>query len=129
MTQQLPVSMHPRYQEFLGFMADCPHRKTPEIMEATFWAWLTLHKQFADFFESTTKKLQVLSIDKKLMKGELDSLKNDLDRLHRERDSFQQQARVLAEEVERLNNLFLVGFNQAVGERGDACLSIDGGNL
>ena len=53
----------------------------------------------------------------------------DLDRLHRERDSFQEQARVLAEEVERLNGLFLVGFNQAVGERGDACLSIDGGNL
>lgn len=56
-------------------------------------------------------------------------LTRDLDRLHRERDSFQQQARVLAEEVERLNGLFLVGFGYAVGERGDACMSVDGGNL
>ena len=58
----------------------------------------------------------------------IDALKNDLDRLHRERDSFQQQARVLAEEVERLNGLFCDVYD-AVGERGDACLSIDGGNL
>ena len=62
-------------------------------------------------------------------KEQIEKLKADLDRLHRERDSFQQQARVLAEEVERLNGLFLAGFNQAVGERGQACLSIDGGNL
>ena len=60
---------------------------------------------------------------------QIEKLKADLDRLHRERDSFQQQARVLAEEVERLNGLFLAGFNHAVGERGQACLAIDGGNL
>ena len=57
----------------------------------------------------------------------IDALKNDLDRLHRERDSFQQQARVLAEEVERLSSMF-VG-DGAVGERGKACMSIDGSNL
>ena len=57
----------------------------------------------------------------------IDALKNDLDRLHRERDSFQQQARVLAEEVERLSSMF-VG-DGAVGERGKACMAIDGGNL
>ena len=57
----------------------------------------------------------------------INALKNDLDRLHRERDSFQQQSRVLAEEVERLSSMF-VG-DGAVGERGHACMSIDGGNL
>lgn len=62
-------------------------------------------------------------------KEQIEILKADLDRLHRERDSFQEQARVLAEEVERLNGLFLAGFNHAVGERAEACLSIDGGNL
>ena len=45
---------------------------------------------------------------------QIEKLKTDLDRLHRERDSFQRQASVLAEEVERLNSLFLAGFNQAV---------------
>lgn len=39
-------------------------------------------------------------------KEQIEKLKADLDRLHRERDSFQQQARVLAEEVERLIGLF-----------------------
>jgi predicted nucleic acid-binding Zn-ribbon protein len=61
----------------------------------------------------------------------------DLDRLHRERDSFQQQARALADEVERLNDELtrikstIAGFlnDGAVGERGHACMSIDGGNL
>lgn len=112
MMQSLPVQMHPRYQEFLAFMADCPYRKTPECMQTAFWAWLELVK-VQEFFASRSNN----------------SLKADLDRLHRERDSFQQQARVLAEEVERLNSLFLVGFGHAVGERGEACLSIDGGNL
>ena len=112
MTQELPVQMHPRYADFLAFMADCPHRKTPEIMQTAFWAWLELVK-VQEFFASRSNN----------------SLKADLDRLHRERDSFQRQASVLAEEVERLNSLFLAGFNHAVGERGEACMSIDGGNL
>ena len=87
MTQELPVQMHPRYQEFLAFMADCPYRKTPECMQTAFWAWLELVK-VQEFFASRSNN----------------SLKADLDRLHRERDSFQQQARVLAEEVERLQS-------------------------
>ena len=38
--QDLPVQMHPKYQEFLKFMAECPYRKTPETMQTAFWAWL-----------------------------------------------------------------------------------------
>jgi len=116
--QELPVQMHPRYQDFLAFMAECPHRKTPETMQTSFWAWLDVVDVAESFQKSNTAKQE-----------EITALKADLDRLHRERDSFQQQARVLAEEVERLNNLFLVGFNQAVGERGHACMAIDGSNL
>jgi len=37
-----------------------------------------------------------------LLKGEIERLKEDLDRLHRERDSFQRQCSVMAEENARL---------------------------
>lgn len=40
MNNQLPVSMHPRYNDFLKFMENCPYRKTPSTMETAFWAWL-----------------------------------------------------------------------------------------
>ena len=41
---KLPVQMHPKYQEFLAFMADCPHRKTPECMQTAFWVWLKIEE-------------------------------------------------------------------------------------
>jgi hypothetical protein len=121
--QELPVQMHPKYQEFLAFMANCPYRKTPETMQTAFWAWLN---------KSSNQSVVVVEQAK-----EITVLKQDLDRLHRERDSFQQQARVLAEEVERLNDELtrikstIAGFlnGGVVGERGHACMSIDGGNL
>ena len=40
----LPVQMHQRYKEFLAFMADCPHRKTPSTLETAFWAWLKIEE-------------------------------------------------------------------------------------
>jgi len=80
---ELPVQMHPKYQEFLAFMVDCPHRKTPSTLETAFWAWLN---------KSGNQSLIVVEQAK-----EITALKNDLDRLHRERDSFQEQARCLAE--------------------------------
>ncbi len=118
---ELPVQMHPKYPEFLAFMTECPYRKTPSTMETAFWAW--------------SKKMSELCGERWLETGspfmsdkeQIEKLKADLDRLHRERDSFQQQARVLAEEVERLSSMF-VG-DGAVGERGHACMAIDGGNL
>lgn len=119
--QELPVQMHPRYNEFLAFMADCPHRKTPECMQTAFWAW---HKTMSELCGH-----RWIETDKPFVfeKQDTNALKNDLDRMHRERDSFQQQARVLAEEVERLSSMFVD--DGAVGERGHACMSIDGGNL
>jgi hypothetical protein len=88
--QELPVQMHPRYQEFLAFMADCPHRKTPSTLETAFWAW---------FNKSGNQSLIVVEQAK-----EITALKNDLDRLHRERDSFQQQARCLAESSDTIRD-------------------------
>jgi len=89
--RELPVQMHPRYQEFLKFMADCPHRKTPSTMETAFWAWFKIMSELCGHRWIETDKPFVFE------KAGTDALKKDLDRLHRERDSFQEQARVMAE--------------------------------
>jgi hypothetical protein len=116
--------MHPRYQEFLAFLesVQTDARINPNALNLAFDVWLESVKVNWDKEVQQVGLLVDISDENKILKA-------DLDRLHRERDSFQQQARVLAEEVERLNGLFLAGFNHAVGERGAICLSIDGGNL
>ena len=121
--QDLPVQMHPKYQEFLKFMAECPYRKTPETMQTAFWAWL-----------NKTGNQSVIIVEQA---KEITALKVDLDRLHRERDNFQQQSSAMASENERLSDELtrikntIAGFlnGGAVGERGHACMSIDNGNL
>jgi len=55
--QELPVQMHPKYQEFLSFMVDCPHRKTPEIMQTAFWVWLA-NKEMKDWFDARPQPCQ-----------------------------------------------------------------------
>ena len=67
----------------------------------------------------------------------IDALKKDLDRKHRECAERERQCMMLAEDNERLQDelkhikatieRFLNG--HAVGERGKACMAIDGGNL
>lgn len=55
--------------------------------------------------EATAKhkaKKTYLSDDKSVLRGEIARLMVDLDRLHRERDSFQRQCSVMAEENARL---------------------------
>ena len=130
MNQQLPVQMHPKYPEFLAFMTECPHRKTPSTMETAFWAWLKAQS-------SDSQDVRDLAIFSSEQAIEIKILKNDLDRLHRERDSFQQQSSAMASENERLSDELMrikrniAGFlhGGAVGERGHACMSIDNGNL
>jgi len=125
--------MHPRYEEFLAVIdgLDTDARITPNALNLAFDVWLSNQLNVELINENTILRAKADAFLKscKAYEESNETLKADLDRLHRERDSFQQQARVLAEEVERLNSLFLAGFNHAVGERGDACLSIDGGNL
>jgi len=96
--QELPVQMHPRYQEFLAFMVDCPHRKTPECMQTAFWAWFKIMSELCGHRWIETDKPFVFE------KAGTDALKNDLDRLHRERDSFQEQARCLAESSDTIRD-------------------------
>ena len=135
--------MHPRYDEFTAFLesVQTDARINPNALNLAFDVWLDSQTQ--QFFDDRPPlktdlinentilraKADVFLKSCKAYEESNDILKADLDRLHRERDSFQQQARVLAEEVERLNSLFLVGFGYAFGERGDACMAIDGGNL
>ena len=127
--------MHPRYDEFTAFLKtlESDARITPNSLNLAFDVWLEIGfvKNIELLNENMILKAKADAFLKscKAWEESNETLKADLDRLHRERDSFQRQASVLAEEVERLNSLFLAGFNQAVGERGQACLSIDGGNL
>ena len=117
--------MHPRYDEFTAFLKtlQTDAKITPSTKHLAFDVWSKTMTELCG--ERWLETGSPFMSDKE----QIEKLKADLDRLHRERDSFQRQASVLAEEVERLNSLFLAGFNHAVGERGDACLSIDGGNL
>ena len=119
----LPAQMHPRYAAFVEFMADCPHRKTPETMQTAFWAWLN---------KSGNQSIIVVEQAK-----EITALKRDLNIKHREVAELQKQLSITSEEYECLHdelkriksaiNKLLYG--DAVGERGDACMAIDGGNL
>ena len=67
----------------------------------------------------------------------VDALKKDIDRKHRECAERERQCMMLAEDNERLQdelknikNTIAVFLNGgAVGERGEACMSIDGSNL
>jgi len=53
----------------------------------------------SDKCQSSNKDVQSHSeVVEALLKGEIERLKEDLDRLHRERDSFQRQCAVMAEE-------------------------------
>ncbi len=103
MNQELPVQMHPRYNEFLQFMQPCPHRKTPSTLETAFWAWLESQKKcfFCDRPDPRDEKIKLL--------------KSDLDRLHRERDNFQMQCAAMAEENYRIKSV-LFSLEQALNE-------------
>ena len=56
--------MHPKYQEFLAFMADCPHRKTPGTMETAFWVWLKIEESLALPFLANAKSTAQTNIFK-----------------------------------------------------------------
>ncbi len=124
--QELPVQMHQRYKEFLDFMVGCPHRKTPSTLETAFWVWINSQSSYSQ----DVRDLAVFGSEQAV---EIKTLKNDLDRLHRERDNFQQQCSAMAEEnlrlMQQIENIKTLLDNGAVGERGEACMAIDGGNL
>lgn len=109
--------MHPRFDEFTAFLKtlNTDAKITPSTKHLAFDVWLNAGGNMNLEQENDMLHTQVML------------LKRQIDGLHKERDSFQRQANVLAGEVVRLNSMLVQG--GAVGERGDACLSIDGGNL
>ena len=62
---------------------------------------------------------------------QVEQLIKDLHRIDNARQAAVNQCAVMAEEVERLNSFLAYGdvMNEAIGERGEACLSIDVSNL
>ena len=66
-------------------------------METAFWAWLKAQS-------SDSQDVRDLAIFSSEQAVEIQILKNDLDRLHRERDSFQEQARCLAESSDTITD-------------------------
>lgn len=99
------MQMHPRYQEFLAVMVDCPHRKTPECMQTAFWAWLN----FKDTSESLAKglkfkaeQLESLKDEKSKCDEKIDALKRDLNIKHRECAELQKQLSIQAEYISEI---------------------------
>ena len=95
MSYQEPVQMHPKYQEFLAFMADCQYRKTPSTLETAFWDWLkTKQEQSKDIIDMAN-----FSVDCSV---QIQALKRDLNIKHREVAELQKQLAIMSEEYERV---------------------------
>lgn len=71
----------------------------------------------------------ILSLEQRnqFLRAHIVVLKCDIRRLCDDRDNLQQQVNALTKEVNTLRGLILSG--SAVGERGEACMSLDGSNL
>lgn len=71
----------------------------------------------------------ILSLEQhnQILKAHIVVLKCDIRRLCDDRDNLQQQVNALTKEVNTLRGFILS--DNAVGERGGACRSIDGSNL
>lgn len=72
-------------------------------------------------------QVEWLKAENQRLSKQVESLMSDVHRLDTARQSAVNQARALAEEVNRLNDVLTHG--QAFGERGEACMAIDGSNL
>ena len=128
--------MHPSYGAFLAFLESVKTdaRINPNALNLAF--------------DVRSKKMSELCGERWLETGSpfmsdlerIDALKKDLDRKHRECAERERQCMMLAEDNERLNDDLrrardalagvLMGLGgHAVGERGEACMSIDGSNL
>ena len=126
----LPVQMHPRYAEFVESIRDITLRKTPANMEFGFHVWLNAKS------ESLVETIDLANFSGDCS-VQIQALKRDLNIKHREVAERERQCMMLAEDNERLQdelkhikNTIAVFLNGgAVGERGKACMAIDGGNL
>lgn len=101
------LHIHPRYQEFLAFMVDCPYRKTPETMQTAFWTWCELVR-VQEFFNSRLDQknkqnddVSLLMLDtinqNTILKAENDALKAMNDALRESNDILKQALNEVSE--------------------------------
>jgi len=76
-------------------------------------------------------EIEWLKAENARLAKEIEQFIKDLHRIDVARQAAVNQCAVMAEEVERLNSFLAYGdvMNEAIGERGQACLSIDVSNL
>lgn len=76
-------------------------------------------------------EIEWLKAENSRLTKQIEQLIKDLHRIDAARQAAVSQCAVMAEEVERLNSFLAYGdvMNEAIGERGEACLSIDVSNL
>lgn len=76
-------------------------------------------------------EIEWLKAENSRLTKQIEQLIKDLHRIDAARQAAVSQCAVMAEEVERLNSFLAYGdvMNEAIGERGQACLSIDVSNL
>ena len=120
--------MHPRYIEFLAFLesVQTDARINPNALNLAFDVWLESVKVNWDKEVQQVGLLVDISDENKILKA-------DLDRKHRECAERERQALVMSDEIIRLEESIAhirsaLDFG-SIGERGDACMAIDGGNL
>ena len=105
------------------------HRKTWARPVSEFVEKFEVSKGFINQVGDDMSESQVewLKAENQRLSKQVESLMSDVHRIDTARQAAVNQSRALAEEVNRLNDVLT--YAQAFGERGDACMSVDGGNL
>ena len=113
--------MHPKYQEFLCAIKNLESdaRVNPNSLNLAFDVWLLGGNM------SESKEAWLIAENERLTK-ENEQLVRDMHRIDSARQSAISQCAALAERIDEFESVVCGG---AIGERGDACMSVDVGNL
>jgi len=87
--------------------------------------WLETGNPFTEGDMSESKIEWLKAENSRLMK-QVEQLMKDVHRIDSARQSAVSQCAAMAERIDELESVVCGG---AIGERGDACMSVDGGNL
>lgn len=85
--------------------------------------WLETGSPFAEG-DMSESEIEWLKAENSHLTKQVEQLMKDVHRIDSARQSAVNQCAVMAERIEELGSV-----GGAIGERGEACLSIDGGNL
>lgn len=113
--------MHPSYNEFTAFLdgLKTDARITPNALNLAFDVWLLGGNM------GESKEEWYIAENERLTK-QVEQLMKDVHRIDSARQAAFKQCAVMAERIDELESIVC---GVAIGERGDACMSIDGGNL